>query len=200
MLSFFVPIISLSNLLFLYCVDSLHCSEKEYAWPVDSQHCCLKCPPGKYLRGRCSSNHIESRCESCPTGQYTNSFNTEPSCPFCSTCNPSLWLEEESPCQTNQNTVCRCQLGFTCKSQPCQECELTMQTPTKWLLVIGGTLLATGLLLLMFQCVFLHIKIKCGVYLCRSTGHDSIESAEEEKECLPVQEMCDKHEQQTVDV
>ena len=101
------------------------------------------------------------------------------------------WLVEESPCQTNRNTLCRCQPGFTCKSPaklPCEECEPTPTltpthpptltpkhpptlTPTKWLFVSGCTLLVTALLLLMFLCYFLHLKIKCGTPLCKSTGH-----------------------------
>ncbi|XP_030227400.1 tumor necrosis factor receptor superfamily member 6 isoform X5 [Gadus morhua] len=147
-----------------------------------SQRCCLRCPPG----------------------QYTDSFNLEPSCPFCDSCDNSSRLEEESSCQIISNTKCRCQLGFTCKSKECQECETipnsTPPTPNLWSLVNGWTLLATGLLLLVFLCYFLRIKIKSGASLCKSTGHDAIESAEEENEFLPVQEMCGKHEQQMVDV
>ncbi|XP_030227395.1 tumor necrosis factor receptor superfamily member 6 isoform X2 [Gadus morhua] len=204
-LSYFVTIISLSNLLLLFCDDSLNCSDKEYAWPMDtSQRCCLRCPPGKFLLARCSSSSNETGCKSCPTGQYTDSFNLEPSCPFCDSCDNSSRLEEESSCQIISNTKCRCQLGFTCKSKECQECETipnsTPPTPNLWSLVNGWTLLATGLLLLVFLCYFLRIKIKSGASLCKSTGHDAIESAEEENEFLPVQEMCGKHEQQMVDV
>ncbi|KAK0149713.1 Tumor necrosis factor receptor superfamily member 5 [Merluccius polli] len=210
----YFPFICLSILLFPFCVDSLDCNrEKEYAWPIDnSQRCCEKCPPGQYLYGRCQPDiSSKSECKPCPAGQYTEDYNVELSCPFCFSCNPdcefTLRLEDQSSCKTNQNTVCRCQQGFTCTSQPCQQCEPTPYSTThtplnttidnkEWLVLFGGSLIATGLLLLMFICIFLHIKIKSGAFLCRSTRNYAIESAEKETEFLPVQEMCGKHEQQ----
>ncbi|XP_060905317.1 tumor necrosis factor receptor superfamily member 11B [Labrus mixtus] len=114
------------SLSFLSAVLSIQCNSSQYAWPRTTHlFCCNRCPPGKSMEQR-SSNLCEIKCKPCLKNQYSDTWNLDLSCPFCTVCKEAN-IEYKSQCNSTHDAVCRCKAGYRCKDQPCTKCE---QIPT----------------------------------------------------------------------
>ncbi|XP_076844574.1 uncharacterized protein LOC143489427 isoform X2 [Brachyhypopomus gauderio] len=73
-----------------------------------ARECSLWCPAGQYV-------HSDCKCSNCSHGSYTKNKNRERECHSCfRDCKPELHMQEEKPCTTVSDVVCRCMTGFFC--------------------------------------------------------------------------------------
>ncbi|KAM9805498.1 tumor necrosis factor receptor superfamily member 1A [Syngnathus typhle] len=74
--------------------------------------CCNKCPPGFKLVEKCLGEGKRSNCTPCPPDQYSDHMNFYPKCMPCKSCNKKKHEVEDSKCEADRNTRCRCEDGF----------------------------------------------------------------------------------------
>ncbi|XP_068998597.1 tumor necrosis factor receptor superfamily member 1A [Embiotoca jacksoni] len=86
------------------------CPNEDYL--TEDGICCNKCHEGYKFVENCRGVGLRTNCTPCPDGQYTNQMNFSPNCRRCRRCKTSNHEVEESPCQKNQNTICRCEDGY----------------------------------------------------------------------------------------
>lgn len=70
---------------------------------------CDFCPPGTYLRARCTSTH-RSRCAPCPSGSFTELWNHIGKCFRCGSCGQNQVVKQ--PCLPNSDCRCECKPGY----------------------------------------------------------------------------------------
>nr|XP_046255199.1 tumor necrosis factor receptor superfamily member 1A [Scatophagus argus]XP_046255200.1 tumor necrosis factor receptor superfamily member 1A [Scatophagus argus] len=98
------------NLTLLQPLPAETCPHGDYL--TDEGICCNKCSPGFKIVEKCHAAGQRSKCIPCPAGQYTNQMNYSPNCRSCKQCKTSKHELQVSPCQQNQNTICRCEDGY----------------------------------------------------------------------------------------
>ncbi|KAM4607065.1 tumor necrosis factor receptor superfamily member 6 [Polymixia lowei] len=193
----------------------LDCQDGSYEH--EGNTCCL-CAIGQRLKEHCSGHpkNQKTSCELCESGKTYNSRpNSLPSCQPCTSCShPSANLEEEEPCTTGKDSVCRCKPGHYCESdrkpctfcQPCKKCDMegekTPCTATndtvcndkgtdgqngqqKVLLSVLIPLLLVCVLVPPFVTLYICRKKKCFVFSVQS-GSDAIERGRQDEE-IPLQ-------------
>ncbi|XP_040909805.1 tumor necrosis factor receptor superfamily member 6B-like isoform X2 [Toxotes jaculatrix] len=70
---------------------------------------CERCPPGTYLRSRCTST-LKSECAPCPTGSFTELWNHIGKCLRCGVCGQNQVVK--TACTANSDCQCECKRGF----------------------------------------------------------------------------------------
>ncbi|XP_034017031.1 tumor necrosis factor receptor superfamily member 6B-like isoform X2 [Thalassophryne amazonica] len=70
---------------------------------------CDRCPPGTYLRARCTAMQ-KSQCVPCPPGSYTELWNHISKCLRCSVCGQNQVLK--TACTAHSDCQCQCQSGY----------------------------------------------------------------------------------------
>ncbi|XP_023131098.2 tumor necrosis factor receptor superfamily member 6B-like [Amphiprion ocellaris] len=70
---------------------------------------CDRCPPGTYLRDRCSSTH-KSQCAPCPPGSFTELWNHIGKCLRCGVCGYNMI--EKTACTAASDCQCECKPGY----------------------------------------------------------------------------------------
>ncbi|XP_022058148.1 tumor necrosis factor receptor superfamily member 6B-like [Acanthochromis polyacanthus] len=75
---------------------------------------CDRCPPGTYLRDRCSSTH-KSQCAPCPPGSFTELWNHIGKCLRCGVCGYNMI--EKTACTADSDCQCECKPGYYFKEE-----------------------------------------------------------------------------------
>ncbi|XP_072304431.1 tumor necrosis factor receptor superfamily member 6B [Eucyclogobius newberryi] len=75
---------------------------------------CLQCPPGKFLRQRCTAAQ-QTVCEDCPPGSFTALWNHISRCLRCGVCGRNM--VETSHCSRQRDCDCQCRHGFYYKQR-----------------------------------------------------------------------------------
>ncbi|XP_074542393.1 tumor necrosis factor receptor superfamily member 5-like isoform X2 [Halichoeres trimaculatus] len=70
---------------------------------------CDRCPPGTYLRARCTE-HKKSACAPCPQGSFTELWNYIGKCLRCSACAHNQVVK--AACTAQSDCQCACRSGF----------------------------------------------------------------------------------------
>ncbi|XP_043995260.1 venom phosphodiesterase 2 isoform X2 [Gambusia affinis] len=70
---------------------------------------CDRCPPGTFLRARCSSIK-KSECAPCPQGSFTELWNYIGRCLRCGVCGRNQVVKKE--CTANSDCQCECKQGY----------------------------------------------------------------------------------------
>ncbi|XP_037548974.1 tumor necrosis factor receptor superfamily member 6B-like [Nematolebias whitei] len=70
---------------------------------------CDRCPPGNFLRARCSSAQ-SSQCAPCPEGSFTELWNYIPTCLRCGVCGRNQVVKKK--CTADSNCQCECKQGY----------------------------------------------------------------------------------------
>lgn len=70
---------------------------------------CDRCPPGTFLRARCSSIK-KSECAPCPQGSFTELWNYIGRCLRCGDCGRNQVVKKE--CTANSDCQCECKQGY----------------------------------------------------------------------------------------
>ncbi|KAF3706980.1 Tumor necrosis factor receptor superfamily member 6B Decoy receptor 3 [Channa argus] len=70
---------------------------------------CERCPPGSYLRSRCTSTQ-KTVCAPCPAGSFTALWNYIPKCLRCSMC--SMNQVVKTACAADRDCQCQCAEGY----------------------------------------------------------------------------------------
>lgn len=100
----FIPTLTL-----LQTSEEVTCEPGEY--PNNEGICCNKCSPGFKLVEMCQGVNQRSKCTQCPEGLFTDEMNFASNCRRCRKC-LAKYDKEISPCQRNQNRICRCVEGY----------------------------------------------------------------------------------------
>ncbi|XP_072534867.1 tumor necrosis factor receptor superfamily member 6-like [Salminus brasiliensis] len=108
---------------FILLAELLNCNEKQYEWPnTNPKWCCNRCKPGEHMMTRCTEGGVDTECVSCGDGYYMDEYNYELQCQPCTQCTRDN-MELKHDCTKTRNTVCRCQVGFQCNNDQCEQCE-----------------------------------------------------------------------------
>lgn len=75
---------------------------------------CDSCPPGTYLRARCTSTS-KSDCAPCPSGSFTELWNYIPKCLRCGICGQHQ--VEKTACTADKDCQCECKQGYYYKKK-----------------------------------------------------------------------------------
>nr|XP_046273267.1 tumor necrosis factor receptor superfamily member 6B-like isoform X2 [Scatophagus argus] len=75
---------------------------------------CDSCPPGTYLRARCTSTQ-KSVCASCPSGSFTELWNYIGKCLRCGVCGYNQ--VEKKACSADSDCQCECKQGYHYKKK-----------------------------------------------------------------------------------
>lgn len=75
---------------------------------------CDRCPPGQYLRARCSVAR-KSDCAPCPDGSFTELWNHIGKCLRCGVCGQNQVVK--TPCSADRDCQCQCKQGYYYKPQ-----------------------------------------------------------------------------------
>ncbi|KAF5905963.1 tumor necrosis factor receptor superfamily member 11B-like [Clarias magur] len=98
-------------LLLLVSTDAstteVHTLEYEDAATGDTLLCGL-CPPGMYMSTPCTHT-LNTVCQPCPPGHFTQFWNFLPTCLHCSVCDRNRVVKDE--CSATHNRVCECKEG-----------------------------------------------------------------------------------------
>ncbi|XP_026205054.1 tumor necrosis factor receptor superfamily member 6B-like isoform X2 [Anabas testudineus] len=70
---------------------------------------CDRCPPGTYLRERCTSTR-KTQCAKCPPGSFTELWNYIPKCLRCGVCGENQVVK--TACASDTNCKCQCTEGY----------------------------------------------------------------------------------------
>ncbi|XP_035861972.1 tumor necrosis factor receptor superfamily member 1A isoform X1 [Sander lucioperca] len=101
-------------------------------YPTEKGICCNKClAPGFKLVEKCHAEGQRSNCTTCPDDQYMDEPNYSPNCRSCRRCKASKHEEEVSSCQSDKNTICKCEDGYyksnidseTYECRRCSQCR-----------------------------------------------------------------------------
>ncbi|KAM9488208.1 tumor necrosis factor receptor superfamily member 6B-like [Clarias gariepinus] len=99
-------------LLLLVSTDAstieVHTLEYEDRATGDTLHCGL-CPPGTYMSTPCTHT-LNTVCQPCPQGHFTQFWNFLPTCLHCSICDRNRVVKDE--CSATHNRVCECKEGY----------------------------------------------------------------------------------------
>lgn len=76
---------------------------------------CDRCPPGTYLRARCTENQ-KSACAPCPQGSFTELWNYISKCLRCSPCAHNQVVK--SACTAERDCECECRAGYYYSREP----------------------------------------------------------------------------------
>ncbi|CAL9691000.1 unnamed protein product [Knipowitschia caucasica] len=78
--------------------------------PVSGVHLtCAQCPPGRFLRERCTAER-DSVCEECPPGSFTALWNHINRCLSCGVCGRNM--VETTRCSRQRDCACECKHGY----------------------------------------------------------------------------------------
>ncbi|XP_063306342.1 tumor necrosis factor receptor superfamily member 11B [Pelobates fuscus] len=70
---------------------------------------CDQCPPGEYVKHDCTVDQ-KTQCTPCPSHHYTDTWNSNHECQFCSAvCKELQYVKQE--CNGTHNRVCECMKG-----------------------------------------------------------------------------------------
>ncbi|XP_063050978.1 hematopoietic death receptor isoform X5 [Engraulis encrasicolus] len=84
--------------------------------------CCLKCPPGTYVKEHCSGTLEEGTCEACDYDTYTEHENGLTQCLSCTKCPPDQ--VPTKTCSRTSDTECQCREGTFClPDHACEVCK-----------------------------------------------------------------------------
>ncbi|XP_075699102.1 tumor necrosis factor receptor superfamily member 3 isoform X2 [Rhinoderma darwinii] len=123
--------------------------------------CCSRCPPGHYLKERCTLLS-DTQCLPCDNGTFAAKWNYATTCRRCYPCSQNL--VEKEPCSATQATVCGCPDGYVCTQHDaldlCQICEPhipTVPEPTEsppdmisiWIIVGAALFIVTIIVLVI---------------------------------------------------
>uniref|UniRef100_A0A8C9YT70 Tumor necrosis factor receptor superfamily, member 1a n=1 Tax=Sander lucioperca TaxID=283035 RepID=A0A8C9YT70_SANLU len=94
-------------------------------YPTEKGICCNKCLAGFKLVEKCHAEGQRSNCTTCPDDQYMDEPNYSPNC------RTSKHEEEVSSCQSDKNTICKCEDGYyksnidseTYECRRCSQCR-----------------------------------------------------------------------------
>lgn len=75
---------------------------------------CDRCPPGTYLRARCTSTQ-KSQCAPCPSGSFTELWNYIGKCLRCDVCGQNQVVKRA--CTADSNCHCECKQGYYYKTE-----------------------------------------------------------------------------------
>ncbi|XP_056256024.1 tumor necrosis factor receptor superfamily member 6B-like isoform X1 [Seriola aureovittata] len=75
---------------------------------------CDRCPPGTFLRTRCTSTH-KSECAPCPKGSFTELWNHIEKCLRCDVCGHNQVVK--AACSADSNCQCECKQGYYYKTK-----------------------------------------------------------------------------------
>ncbi|KAG8004829.1 Tumor necrosis factor receptor superfamily member 6B [Nibea albiflora] len=75
---------------------------------------CDSCPPGTYLRARCTST-LKSVCAPCPSGSFTELWNYIGKCLRCGVCGQHQ--VEKTACTADKDCQCECKQGYYYKEK-----------------------------------------------------------------------------------
>ncbi|XP_071356593.1 tumor necrosis factor receptor superfamily member 6B [Trachinotus anak] len=75
---------------------------------------CDRCPPGTYLRARCTSTH-KSVCAPCPSGSFTGLWNHISKCLRCGVCSHNQVVK--TACTASSDCQCECKQGHYYKAE-----------------------------------------------------------------------------------
>ncbi|XP_073319343.1 tumor necrosis factor receptor superfamily member 6B-like isoform X2 [Pagrus major] len=75
---------------------------------------CDRCPPGTYLRARCTSTQ-RSKCAPCPSGSFTELWNYIGKCLRCGVCGQNQ--VEKTACNAESDCQCECKQGYYYKQK-----------------------------------------------------------------------------------
>lgn len=75
---------------------------------------CAQCPPGQFLRRRCTES-TESVCEDCPPGSFTALWNYIGRCLRCGICGRNM--VQHRVCQRDRDCACQCKPGYYYKER-----------------------------------------------------------------------------------
>lgn len=75
---------------------------------------CDRCPPGTYLRARCTPTQ-KSDCAPCPAGSFTELWNYIGKCLRCSVCGQNQRVK--TACNASSDCQCECQQGYYYKEK-----------------------------------------------------------------------------------
>uniref|UniRef100_A0A8C9YJQ5 Tumor necrosis factor receptor superfamily, member 1a n=1 Tax=Sander lucioperca TaxID=283035 RepID=A0A8C9YJQ5_SANLU len=100
-------------------------------YPTEKGICCNKCLAGFKLVEKCHAEGQRSNCTTCPDDQYMDEPNYSPNCRSCRRCKASKHEEEVSSCQSDKNTICKCEDGYyksnidseTYECRRCSQCR-----------------------------------------------------------------------------
>ncbi|XP_076861855.1 tumor necrosis factor receptor superfamily member 1B isoform X2 [Brachyhypopomus gauderio] len=91
--------------------------------------CCSKCMPGSRWVAHCS-DVVDTICEPCQDGTYSENYNYYPNCFKCSKCQDRLMYDKH--CTSVSDAVCRCKPGMTClreRATGCVQCQKSKICP-----------------------------------------------------------------------
>ncbi|XP_063818489.1 tumor necrosis factor receptor superfamily member 3 isoform X2 [Pseudophryne corroboree] len=107
------------------------CEEKQYM-EEEMDKCCARCPPGYYIKEKCSASSV-TLCKPCSDGTYAANWNHATRCRHCYPCPSGLVMKQK--CSAAHATVCGCPDGYNCTSRngvgDCIECEPIAAAPTE---------------------------------------------------------------------
>ncbi|XP_072282207.1 tumor necrosis factor receptor superfamily member 25 [Pyxicephalus adspersus] len=84
-------------------------------------HCCRKCPAGKYVKKPCAAPGQDPTCAVCEDNSYLAFPNYRSYCQRCTICDHEKQVEE-APCTAIHNRECGCKNEFYVKGDECYPC------------------------------------------------------------------------------
>lgn len=102
-------------LLTYYCMGSSEIQSKSYHHTLDNGDLitCMKCSPGFFLIGDCTSDGGNASCRSCPDGTFNSDFTIARACAPCSTeCQSPKREYIAKNCTPVSNISCLCREGY----------------------------------------------------------------------------------------
>ncbi|KAK1799632.1 hypothetical protein P4O66_006093 [Electrophorus voltai] len=92
---------------------------------VKDNRCCNRCQPGNRVTTICSKD-VNTVCEPCQDGTYSDNFNYHPNCFRCNKCSQNKNLVIAKQCTKVSDTVCVCKAGMQCvhssRTMSCDKC------------------------------------------------------------------------------
>lgn len=101
---------------------------------------CDRCPPGAYLRARCTSTQ-KSQCAPCPSDSFTELWNYIGKCLRCDVCGQNQVVKRE--CTADSNCQCECEQGYYYKREY-DMCVVHSACPVGQGVLSNGRLLSPG--------------------------------------------------------
>uniref|UniRef100_G3P6Z9 TNFR-Cys domain-containing protein n=1 Tax=Gasterosteus aculeatus aculeatus TaxID=481459 RepID=G3P6Z9_GASAC len=84
--------------------------------------CCDRCAAGQYIVAECQGEK-QSVCAECGRGGYTATKNHLKKCQACKECISINNQEKLKDCTAQEDTVCKCMMGFYCNDEHCDHCQ-----------------------------------------------------------------------------